>query len=352
MQNNKEFLRPLWTNQEIRNDSKYWLDKNEINIEESFQFNKFILEGLKPLDLSTYPDLSFCYKNLEKVFKINEKNTLFVNGSDGGIREVNFNFLNSFQPIILQPTFAMIGIYPVNLKNKPISINYYRRNNILEFDYSELLKKISLSEKPPLLIFATPDSPTGCVISISEIKLLIKEVEKKEGLILVDGTYALIDGYEKMLEIIKNIHESPNALFTASFSKSPGLAGARLGFLTGSEYFINRIRSTRPMYEIGAIQASIFNTVLSNWPTCLKVINAIQENKKELEKILKIKSPTLLNTAGNFTLFESTPELDIILNKICYYRKNFNMECLRDFSRLSTPSKAFLKDFKKSLNLL
>ena len=352
MQNNKEFSRPLWINQVIRDESKYWLDKNEINIEESFQFNKFIIEGLRPIDLSTYPDLSFCYKNLEKVFKINEGNTILVNGSDGGIREVNFNFLNYFQPIILKPTFAMIGIYPVNLDNKPISINYYQRENILKFDHEELIKEISSSKKPPLLIIATPDSPTGCVMKISEIKLFIKEIEKKEGLILVDGTYALINGYEKMLEIIKTINSSPNALFTASFSKSPGLAGARLGFLTGSEYFINRIRATRPMYEIGALQANIFNTVLSNWPTSLKVVNAIQDNKKELENILRIKSPKLLNTAGNFTLFESTPELDIILNKLCYYRKNFNIECLRKFSRLSTPSKAFIKDFKKSLALL
>ncbi len=82
MQNNKKLSRPLWTNQEIRDASKYWLDKNEINIEESIQFNKFIIEGLRPLDLSTYPDLSFCYRNLDNLFIITEKNNLLVYVSD------------------------------------------------------------------------------------------------------------------------------------------------------------------------------------------------------------------------------------------------------------------------------
>ena len=46
----------------------YWLDKNEIVLK-SYEFNKFIIEGLKPLDLSNYPDLKFCYKNLRKSSK-------------------------------------------------------------------------------------------------------------------------------------------------------------------------------------------------------------------------------------------------------------------------------------------
>ena len=50
-------------------------------------------------------------------------------------------------------------------------------------------------------------------------------------------------------------------LYSQQAYKSPGLAGARLGFLAGSEYFINRIRTTRPMYEIGALQSTILNTV-------------------------------------------------------------------------------------------
>ena len=134
MQNNQSFSRPLWSGQEIRKDSKYWLDKNEINIEESFEFNKYIIESLKEIDLSTYPDLSFCYKNLEKIFNIKEENSLLVNGSDGGIREVNFIVSRNYQPIILQPTFAMIGIYPENLNNSSIKINYNLDKNLLFFD--------------------------------------------------------------------------------------------------------------------------------------------------------------------------------------------------------------------------
>lgn len=351
MQNNQSLSRPLWTGQEIRKNSKYWLDKNEINIEESIEFNKYIIESLNPIDLSTYPDLSFCYKFLENIFNIREENSLLVNGSDGGIREVNLILSKNYQPIILQPTFAMIGIYPANLNNSPIKIKYNLNKNFLSYDYYQLIKEISQSKKPPFLIIATPDSPTGSLLSLDKLKILISEIEKKDGLFLIDGTYSLINGYEYMIEIINIVKSSTNVLFTASFSKSPGLAGARLGFLTGSEIFINKIRSIRPMYEIGAIQAKIFNTVFSNWEMTLKVVGAIKSNKEVLENVLKEYSPKVIETGGNFSLFENTMLLSKKLDKLCYYRKAFNVDPLKKFSRLSTPSKAFLKEFKNSLNL-
>ena len=90
-----------------------------------------------------------------------------------------------------------------------------------------------------------------------------------------------------MLEVISIIKKSSSALFTTSFSKSPGLSGLRLGFLTGSLSQINQIRSLRPMYEIGAVQSKILEYVLNEWETCLETIYEINQNKSNLEGILK-----------------------------------------------------------------
>ena len=104
------------------------------------------------------------------------------------------------------------------------------------------------------------------------------------------------------------------------------------------------------MYEIGAIQSKIFNTVLSNWEECIQIIDSINSNKKSLENILKKKSPSVLECEGNFSLFKLTSELEKSLDELCYYRKKFQFNCLKNYSRLSAPSKSFIKQLEKSLN--
>lgn len=341
--------RPLWSNAFKRDKNLFWLDKNEITLTESLEFNKYIIKQIEPLNLAVYPDLGETYKLLKDIFDIEEENTLLVNGADGGIRESFLNIYNNHKVFILEPTFAMISVYPSNMNLDFETISYKFNNNQLNFDFEELIGKLSCSDKAPFLIIASPDSPTGNVLSIEEFKTLEQIINKKNGFFLFDATYGLYEGFENLKEIIKLIKNSSCSLLTTSLSKSPGLAGTRLGFITGSLENLNKIRARRPMYEIGALQASILNNVLLNWDSCLKIVSQINSNKKDLEALLKKNSDCVLNTGGNFTLFKSNDELDRVLTKICYFRNQFNSECLSDFSRLSTPPSEFIRKLKKLL---
>jgi histidinol-phosphate/aromatic aminotransferase/cobyric acid decarboxylase-like protein len=341
-----KFSRPLWTKDFQRQRDLFWLDKNEITLESAFNFNQTIINKLQPIDLSVYPDLGKTYIYLEKIFGINEENSLFVNGADGGIREVFISFSEYYQAVIFDPTFAMISVYPNNLNNNFIQVNYEFVNNKLLIDKDKLFKALSSTNKPPLLVIASPDSPTGSVLKIEELKQLLKTVESLRGILLFDGTYSLYKGYEYMLEVISIIKKSSSALFTTSFSKSPGLAGLRLGFLTGSLSQINQIRSLRPMYEIGAVQSKILEYVLNEWETCLETIYEINQNKSNLEGILKDYGCKIIPTFGNFTLFKSTRDVEKALEDLCYYRKNFKSDCLKDLSRVSSPPNLFISKFK------
>jgi len=343
------FSRPLWINELERKKELFWLDKNEITLEKALDFNISILKRLKPLDLSVYPDLGRVYINLEKIFGINENNSLLVNGADGGIREVFLSLCNRYQAVILDPTFAMISVYPNNMKNNYIKVNYELINKKPRIDIDKLIGALSSTSKPPLLVIASPDSPTGNVIEIDEINFLLGHIRKYDGIMLFDGTYALYKSYKYMLEIINIINNSNNALFTTSFSKSPGLAGLRLGFLMGSIDLIDKIRSIRPMYEIGAVQARIIEIVLDQWKNCLETIEEINQNKTILEELLENSGCEIIPAIGNFTLFRSNKKIDNILNQLCYYKKNFESNSLKGLSRLSSPPNAFIKTLEKKL---
>ena len=344
-----DLSRPLWINELERKHELFWLDKNEITLECALNFNEFIIDQLRPIDLSVYPDLGKTYINLNKIFRINENNSLLVNGADGGIREVFLSLCNKYQAVILDPTFAMISVYPNNMRNNYLKVNYELNDKKLTIDINKLIKTLSSTSKPPLLVIASPDSPTGNVIDIDELNFLLKNIRKLNGIMLFDGTYALYKSYDYMLEVIEIIKNSKNALFTTSLSKSPGLAGVRLGFLTGSIDLINKIRSIRPMYEIGSMQARIIEIVLNDWETCLDTIQEIIQNKYNLEELLENSGCHIIPAVGNFSLFKSNQKIDFILNQLCYYRKNFKSDSLKGLSRLSSPPNAFIKKLKKSL---
>ena len=116
--------------------------------------------------------------------------------------------------------------------------------------------------------------------------------------------------WDRIYSEIIDISQKYNSVLVTSLSKFPGLAGSRLGFITGNEVLINKLRSIRPMYEIGALQARILELSFENWNTCLEIVNKIKENKLILEKLLKTNFYEVLNTFGNFTLFRLDPKLE------------------------------------------
>ena len=339
----KEYIpRPLATNSTERRKELFWLDKNEIIIEESLLFNEYLLSKLRNIDLSIYPELGNIYNELNKIFKIKEENTLLVNGADGGIRSIFLSLSGKFKIITLNPTFAMINIYPKNLLRNISSLEYEYNKDGPTIDLDLILKEINDSDQPPCVVIASPDSPTGSILSINDLKIIINTIDKKNGIFLLDATYSLFVGFQYLSELIELVSKSKSCVLTTSFSKFPGLAGARIGFLTGSSKVISKIRLVRPMYEIGALQSRILENALIEWEHCLKIIDTIKSNKNQLETLLAKYSKKILKTNGNFTLFQSNEYVESKLDSICYYRKSFNCKCLSGFSRLSTPPLKFL----------
>ena len=112
---------------------------------------------------------------------------------------------------------------------------------------------------------------------------MIRKKVEKEGTILIDSTYSLYKGYQELKDIIKLSINSTTLLFTLSFSKFPGLAGARIGLITGPTKYIKQLRSIKPMYE-SELAAKVLNIALQRWDECINVVNQINKKQKNLRK--------------------------------------------------------------------
>lgn len=338
--------RPLWGDIEGRPNQKYWLDKNE-NLYLAKELSSFLYSQIDISSLSTYPDLGTTYGLLYDIFGVNEKNCLLCRGSDDAIGSIFKSRRDFTDAIICNPSFAMNSVYPLNLEYVIHMHEYKLSGTGFTISYNDLTREIS-SVKNSVSILASPDSPTGATHSIESIREIAESVDNT-GILLVDATYALSVGMSYLVDLIQISITHPNVLMATSLSKFPGLAGCRLGFISGTDSTLEVLRSSRPMYEMGALSSNIFNLALSNWDLCLDVIETTRLCKLNLETLLVRFGAKVFQSQGNFSLFYATDAMTTALNELCTYRTFSDDSPLSGITRLTTPPLSFIEEFESRL---
>jgi histidinol-phosphate/aromatic aminotransferase/cobyric acid decarboxylase-like protein len=346
--NSQNISRPLWESSDRRDARLFWLDKNEY-IDDSSQLSQLLCHSqLTSHIISTYPQLYETYNHLDKIYGVKQENTIITAGADGAIRDT-YSYLTAYESAIsFSPTFAMIPIYPRNLGSLCISIDYLRSDTSIAPDFESLFRAISTLPKP-LTVIATPDSPTGCFLSLEQLFSIVKAVRVSDGFVLFDLTYGLSLGLEYIQEVFELVSKSSNALACTSFSKYPGLAGLRAGFLHGPTHLVAKIRAMRPMYEIGSLASSVLNVALDNWDLILEETVTMAQNKFLFERFLDNYDCKIFKTFCNFSLFEHNPNVESRLKALCHFRSFMSSrDVMAGLLRVSTPPKAFLNILSES----
>ena len=174
--------------------------------------------------------------------------------------------------IDVQPTF---GMYEFSAQIQGAKVCSVSRRDDFEIDLDTILH--SVSDKTKMIFLASPNNPTGNILSESDlVKLLQSEL-----IVVIDETYYefcnisfshLIDKYE-------------NLIILRSFSKWSGLAGLRIGYAIS--------------------------------------------NPKVIEKLILIKQPYNINSAAETVALEAISKKDFLLEKI-FFRYSRN-RCTRSY---------------------
>ncbi|KUO65074.1 MAG: aspartate aminotransferase [Gracilibacter sp. BRH_c7a] len=171
----------------------------------------------------------------ESGVQLSAENVVMTVGAAGGLNVVLKSILNPGEEVIVfAPYFMEYNFYVDNHGGKTIPAS--PDTSTFEPDLETLEKLISQNTKA--LIINNPNNPTGVIYSEESLKM-IKEVitnkEKEFGTtiyIISDQPYAEIvyDGVQ--VPSILSLFE--NTIIINSFSKSLGLAGARIGYIAVS----------------------------------------------------------------------------------------------------------------------
>jgi histidinol-phosphate aminotransferase len=131
-----------------------------------------------------------------------------------------------------------------------------------ELDEAAMLTAIN-QDKPAITYIAYPNNPTANLWDEGVIKKVIAACAEYGGMVVMDEAYQPFSSQSW----INHIHAAPdanaNVLLMRTLSKF-GLAGVRLGYMTGPAALINEVDKLRPPYNISVLNCECALFALEN----------------------------------------------------------------------------------------
>jgi histidinol-phosphate aminotransferase len=131
-----------------------------------------------------------------------------------------------------------------------------------ELDESAMLAAID-QEKPAITYIAYPNNPTANLWDEGVIKKIIAATAEYGGMVVMDEAYQPFSSKSWITHIHAAPEANANVLLMRTLSKF-GLAGVRLGYMTGPAAFINEVDKLRPPYNISVLNCECALFALEN----------------------------------------------------------------------------------------
>jgi len=162
------------------------------------------------------------------------------------------------------------------------------------FDLDDLIAR---GRGASLVIFASPNNPTGTAIEPGGVEKLLKAVD---GLVAVDEAYVEFHGSTAL----RLTAEHENLVILRTFSKAMGLAGLRLGFLLGPPALVRELAKAKLPFSAGALQQAVALEVLARPDLIERRVRAIVAERERLtEALARIPGVNPVASRANFVLF-------------------------------------------------
>ena len=151
-------------------------------------------------------------------------------------------------------------------------------------------------EKPALVFLAYPNNPTG---NHFDAGVLEEVIRRAPGLVVIDEAYFPFTDRSFLPRLL----EYPNLLVMRTVSKL-GLAGIRLGFLSGPAEIVNQIDKVRLPYNISMLDQAVAMEVLAHGEVLQTQADLIRQQRRVLARQLSaIAGVTVYPSDANFLLF-------------------------------------------------
>ena len=252
--------------------------------------------------INRYPDPA-AYKlrqRLETVMQVPQgMSSILGNGSDELIQIICMALSSPGRVVMApEPTFVMYRMIArfTRMEYQPVTLDDH-----FELDMPAMRKAIA-EHQPAVIFLAYPNNPTGNLFAEADIQTII---ELAPGLVVLDEAYHAFAGKTFMFRL----GDYDNLLVMRTVSKM-GLAGLRLGILSGPRAWINEFDKIRLPYNINVLTQCSAEFALSRDDVLKQQTERICRDRENLKSAMKkVDGIKVYPSAANFILFKVDEKL-------------------------------------------
>lgn len=191
------------------------------------------------------------------------------------------------------PTFVM---YAMSAQFAGLSFVGVPLRADLRLDLPAMLQAIA-QEQPAIVYLSYPNNPTGTLFAVDEIEAILCAA-KDTSIVIVD------EAYQPFAEasFMPRLAEFDNLVVMRTVSKL-GLAGIRLGYMSGNQALMAEFDKVRPPYNINVLTEATANFLLKRIDILDEQAAQLREQRSVLQQALSaLPGVEVFPSAANFLL--------------------------------------------------
>lgn len=279
-------------------DVKIRLNTNESPAAPPAAFHTRMAEIASTLDWHRYPDrgAGALRDAIGALYGMPGAQVFAANGSNEVLQTLLLTFGGPNRTVVtFEPTYAMHGQIARTTGTRVVSGERDERFMLSADHAIDVIRR----EEPIITFLCSPNNPTGIVESEELVRAVLAEVEAVNGLLVVDEAYGEFSPWSA----VDLIDEDVPLVVTRTFSKTWAMAAARLGYLLGPAWLVERLFAVVLPYHLDSLKqqagvaALAFSAEMEE-----RVATIVSEREKLLTELTRL-GVEVWRSGSNFVLF-------------------------------------------------
>jgi histidinol-phosphate aminotransferase len=234
-----------------------------------------------------------------------------VNGLDEGIMALAVGYLRSTpelpcpEAIIPEPAFEIFALDTEVVGGRPIRV-------APSPDFSFPLDRVlaAITPRTRVVFVTNPNNPTGVSMPAEVIRTLAGAVPPG-AVVFVDEAYAEFSG----TTFIPELERYQNVIVGRTFSKAFGLAGLRIGAITGAPETLEPLRFAVPVYSVNIAAVVAVQAALEDRAYVARYVEQVEQSKQRVYAACRRHGLTFWESRANFVLLRLGAALERVLRR-------------------------------------
>ncbi len=279
-------------------DVEVRLNTNEAPEPPPPEFGRAVAEAAEQLQWHRYPDRSATElrRAIGELYKMSAEQVFCANGSNEVLQTLLLTFAGpGRKTLTFEPTYALHSHLSRITGSTPVAVD---RNSDFSLDPADAAAAVR-AERPAITFLCSPNNPTGLVEPNEVIDEVLAAVAEVDGLLVVDEAY----GEFAPRSAVDLLGEDVPLVVTKTYSKTWAMAGARLGYLLGPAWLVEKLELVVLPYHLDALKQAAGLAALQFVDSMNARVASIVEERGRIQAALSDMGAEVWPSGSNFVLF-------------------------------------------------